>query len=149
MAGMAIKKLWVRSTLCMNGQIGYYGRIVSRASNSKNVAFVCRSGNAWDLSRPAPVTNNVWACFPRAPCVSGRLRVFPSYASLFLHRCYHCRTNRRGSRGLLQAIPVGAGGSPICTDERLSPCITLLFTAGRGDILYGRGAMVETFISCL
>jgi hypothetical protein len=26
----------------MNGQIGYYGRIVSRASNSKNVAFVFR-----------------------------------------------------------------------------------------------------------
>src|SRR6478736_5291083 len=43
--------------------------------------------------------------FP-APCVSACLRVFPSYASLFLHRCYHCRTNRRGSRGLLQAIPL-------------------------------------------
>ena len=73
---MAIKKWWVRSTLCMNGQIGYNGRIVSRASNSKNVAFVFRSWQRLGLSRPAPVTNNVRACFPRALCASARLRCF-------------------------------------------------------------------------
>ena len=150
MAGMAIKKLWVRSTLCMNGQIGYYGRIVSRASNSKNVAFVFRFWQRLGfIQTAAPVTNNVWACFQPA-----RLAFLRVYGCFLL-------TPASSSTAAIIVERIGAevGGfykpSPLELEAVLSVPTRVLCTMYHAPVpavgaytLWQR-CHGETFISCL